>query len=204
MLTVVGLSGATGGAIAVAASGSSSGSDAGAAAGQYCPQLRSCSPPTVPPGFSSVVKKRTVTSKGGGFRTRVGGGTVTISVPRNATRQKVELEVTRGSASTVRKDLPRAYRNAKIVASFGIRVRRGSTSVGTSKPVTVSFVANRVARGDVVLVYSSTTGKFTKLKGAVIRNGKVVVRLTRGKSLAIVAPAALKHKHKHGHKHKRG
>jgi hypothetical protein len=45
ILTVIGLMGGTGGAIAIASiSGSSPGSGNGAASGQYCPQMRNCRP----------------------------------------------------------------------------------------------------------------------------------------------------------------
>jgi hypothetical protein len=45
IITVIGLMGGTGGAIAVASSsGSSSGPGSGAASGQYCPQMRYCGP----------------------------------------------------------------------------------------------------------------------------------------------------------------
>jgi hypothetical protein len=190
--SAVALAGATGGAIAVAANSSGSGSGAGAAAGQYCPQLRDCAVPPVPAGFSTVAQTGTFTSKGGKLSTKTGGGTVTVKVPNHATNRGIQVAIDNGSNSTVQKDLPKAFKRFKVVASFGITVTSGSKSTSTSKPITVSFAAAKIAKGEIVLVYSPKTGKFTKLKGAVIRNGKVVVHLKSGESLAIVAPP--KHK----------
>ena|ERR1700729_3528489 len=147
-------------------------------------------PPTVvtPVGFSSVVTARTVTKRGGSFRTRDSGGTVTVDVPKNATKHPIQIAITKGNNGTVQRDLARSVKGYKIISSFGVEVRNGSSNTHTTKPVTVTFSAKDLSKGDVVLVYSPATGKFTKLSGVTVHNGKVVIHLKSGESLAVAAP----------------
>ena len=146
-------------------------------------------PPVVTPvGFSSVVTARTVTKNGGSFRIKYGHGTIRVGIPKNATKNPIQIAITQGTNSTVKGDLPDSLNRYRIVSSFGVEVRKGSSATNTTKPVTVTVSAKDIRKGDVVLVYSPSTGKFTQLTGAIVRNGKVVIHLKRGESLAIAAP----------------
>jgi len=146
-------------------------------------------PPAVTPvGFSTIVTAQTVTKKGVSFSVKYAKGTIKVKVPRNATKKPIQIAITKGKNSTVTKALPSSLKNYKVISSFGIQVRKGSSATSTSKSVTVTVSASDIKQGDVVLVYSSKTGKFTKLSGVTVKDGKVVIKLKSGESLAIAAP----------------
>jgi hypothetical protein len=146
-------------------------------------------PPVVTPtGFSTVLTARTVGKHGGSFRVNYAHGKLKVSVPKNATSTPIQIAITKGQNSTVKGDLPSSLRHYKVVSSFGVEVRNGSSATTTTKSVTITLSARDITKGDLVLVYSPTTGKFTQLSGVKVRNGKVVIHLKGGESLAVVAP----------------
>ena len=146
-------------------------------------------PPVVTPvGFSSVLTARTVTNHGGSFGVKYANGALTVNIPKNATQSPVQIAITNGRNRTVKGDLPASLDRYSIVTSFGVEVQSSSSATKTTKSVTIRFSASYLKKGDVVLVYSAKTGKFTKLAGAVVHNGKVVISLKSGESLAVVAP----------------
>jgi hypothetical protein len=146
-------------------------------------------PPVVTPvGFSSVVTARTVTKHGGSFRVKYAHGTIRVDIPKNATKHPIQIAITKGSISTVKGDLPGSLKRYRIVSSFGVEIRNGSSATSTTKSVTVTLSAGDIKKGDVVLVYSPATGKFTPLTGVTVHNGKVTIHLKSGESLAVAAP----------------
>jgi hypothetical protein len=146
-------------------------------------------PPVVTPvGFSSVLTARTVAKHGGSFSVKDAGGRVTVDVPKHATKHPIQIAITKGDNRTVQGDLPASLKGDKIISSFGVEMRNGSSATHTTKPVTITLRAHVIKKGDIVLVYSPATGKFTKLTGAVVRDGKIVVHLTSGESIAVAQP----------------
>jgi hypothetical protein len=146
-------------------------------------------PPVVTPvGFSSVVTARTVTAKGGSFRVKYAHGAIRVDVPKNATKHPIQIAITKGNTGTVKSSLSASLQHYRIVSSFGVQVRNGSNATSTSRTVTITLSAHDIKKGDVVLVYSPATGKFTALRGATVRNGKVTIHLKSGESLAVAAP----------------
>ena len=145
-------------------------------------------PPVTPVGFSTVLTAQTVTKHGVSFSVKYAKGTIGVKVPKNATKNSIQIAITKGNNSTVKKSLPSSLKNYKILSSFGIQVRKGSSATSTTKSVTITVSASNIKKGDVVLVYSSKTGKFTKLAGVTAQNGKVTFKLKKGQSLAIAAP----------------
>lgn len=145
-------------------------------------------PPVTPVGFSTVVTAQNVTKHGGTFKVKYAHGMLTVKVPKNATRKPIQIAITKGSIGTVRGDLPNSLKRYRVVSTFGVEVRNGSSAAHTTKSISITLKASDLKKGDLVLVYSSATGKFTPLTGATVKNGKVVIKLSSGESLAIVAP----------------
>jgi hypothetical protein len=146
-------------------------------------------PPVVTPvGFSSVLTARTVAKDGGSFSVKDAGGRVTVDVPKHAAKHPIQIAITKGDNRTVERDLPASLKGDKIISSFGVDIRNGSSAAHTTKPVTITLSAHDIKKGDILLVYSPATGKFTKLTGATVRDGKIVVHLTSGESIAVAAP----------------
>jgi hypothetical protein len=146
---------------------------------------------TAPTGFSSIVTATTVGSNGGTVKGKTSGGTVSVTVPGGASNTPLQVAITKGSGSTVKKDLSSALRKDKIVAEFGVELRSGSSATTTSKQLTVTFSDKSIAKGDIVVVYNQATGKFTKV-AAIVKNGRIVVHLEAGESIAILAPPTKK------------
>lgn len=148
----------------------------------------SSAPPT---GFSSIVTATAVGSNGGTVKGKTSGGTVSITVPKGASKKSIQVAITKGSSSTVKKHLSAALAKDKIVAEFGVELRSGSSAATTSKQLTVTFSDKKIAKGDIVVVYNQATGKFTKV-AATVKNGEITVHLEAGESIAILAPPAKK------------
>jgi hypothetical protein len=144
-----------------------------------------------PTGFSSIVTATTVGSKGGTVKGKTSGGTVSVTVPSGASNTPFQVAITKGSSSTVKKHLSSALRKDRIVGEFGVEVRSGSSATTTSKQLTVTFSDQKIAKGDIVVVYNQTTGKFTKV-AAIVKNGEITVHLEAGESIAILAPPTKK------------
>jgi hypothetical protein len=148
--------------------------------------------PSGPPtGFSSIVTAKTVGSKGGTVKGKTSGGTVKITVPKGASKKSFQVAITKGSSSTVKKDLPSALGKDTVVAEFGVELKSGSSATTTSKHLTVTFSDKSIAKGDIVVVYNQATGKFTKV-AATVKNGEIIVNLEAGESIAILAPPTKK------------
>ncbi len=144
----------------------------------------SAPPPT---GFSSVVIAQTVGSEGGTITAPSSGGTVTISVPPGASESPLQVAITKGSRSTVKKDLSSALKKYKVVAEFGVELKQGPSSASASKSLTVTFKGKKIAKGDIIVVYNDATGKFVKVT-ATVKKGEVAVHLKAGESIAVLAP----------------
>lgn len=142
---------------------------------------------THPTGFSSIVTAKTVSAKGGHVEGKVSGGTVSVSVPRGASNAAFQVAITKGSISTVEKELPSALKHDAVLADFGVEMMRHSSALTASKPLTVTFKDKRVAKGDIVVAYDPKTGKFVKVK-AVVKHGEIIVRIKAGETIAILAP----------------
>lgn len=148
----------------------------------------SSAPPT---GFSSIVTAKVVGSTGGTVDGKTSGGTVSITVPSGASNAPLQVAITKGSGSTVKKHLSSALRKDKIVAEFGVELRNGSSATTTLKQLTITFSDKKIAKGDIVVVYNQATGKFTKV-AATVKNGEIIVHLEAGESIAILAPSKKK------------
>jgi hypothetical protein len=146
---------------------------------------------TPPTGFSSVVTAKTVSGKGGTVKGKTSGGTVSITVPKGASKKSLQVAITKGSSSTVKKHLPAALRKDTVVAQFGVELKSGSSATTTSKQLTVTFSNKNIVKGDIVVAYNPATGKFTKV-AATVKNGEVIVNLKAGESIAILAPPTKK------------
>jgi hypothetical protein len=161
-----------------------------------CPALAAGSgyggtPPPVsnqPTGFRAVIVARTLDQNGGSVNGEDPAGPVEVAVPKGAYKKHFQVAITKGSAATVEKDLARSIAKDRVVADFGIEIKAGVSSITTSKAVTVIFTDLAISRGCIVAVYDSRTGKFTEVQATVAR-GKVTIRIKRGESIAILAPA---------------
>jgi hypothetical protein len=142
---------------------------------------------TRPTGFSSIVTAKSVGAKGGDVQGKVSGGTISVSVPKGASKAALQVAITKGSSSTVEKDLPPALKHDAVLADFGLELMSHSSAVTATKPITVTFKNKRIAKGDIVVAYNPKTGKFVKVK-AIVKNGVVVVRLKAGETIAVLAP----------------
>jgi len=148
----------------------------------------SSAPPT---GFSSIVTAKAVGSNGGTVKGNTSGGTVSITVPKGASKRSFQVAITKGSKSTVKKHLSAALAKDKIVAEFGVELRNGSSAATTAKQLTVTFSDQKIAKGDIVVVYNQATGQFTEV-AATVKKGKIIVHLEAGESIAILAPSTKK------------
>ena len=145
------------------------------------------SPGTPPTGFSSVVTAKTFNGKGGSVHGKIGAGRVTVKVPNGASDKSLQVAITKGSSSTVKKSLSPALAKDKVVAGFGVELQSGSSAASTSKQVTVTFSDKNIAKGDIVVVYNSKTGMFVKAN-ATVKAGEITIHLTAGESIAILEP----------------
>ena len=143
---------------------------------------------TPPTGFSSIVTAKAVGSNGGTVKGKTSGGTVSITVPKGASKGSFQVAITKGSRSTVKKHLSAALAKDKIVAEFGVELRSGSSAATASKQLTVTFSDQKIAKGDIVVVYNQATGKFTEV-AATVKKGEITVHLQAGESIAILAPS---------------
>ena len=146
------------------------------------------SPPPVntPTGFRAIIVVRTIGSNGGSVNGEEPAGPVLVLVPKHAYKKRFQVAITKGSAATVKKDLAKSIAKYRVVATLGIEIKSGASSITTSKDLTVTFTDLAITRGCIVAVYDSRTGKFTEVRATVAR-GKVTVRITRGESIAILA-----------------
>ena len=147
----------------------------------------SSAPPT---GFSTIVTAKVVDGKGT-VTGKTSGGTVSVTVPSGASSTSLQVAITKGSGTTVKKHLPSSLRKDAIVAEFGVELRNGSSATTTSKELTVTFSDQKIAKGDIVVIYDQATGKFTKVT-ATVTKGEITVHLKAGESIAILAPSAKK------------
>ena len=152
----------------------------------YSPSETS-SKPTSPVGFSSVVTAKTVGVKGGTLHARVAGGTISITVPKGATKGSLQVAIMKGRDGTIKRDLPAPLRKHRIIAAFGIELKRGASAARTQKPIVSVFRDKRIPKGAIVVIYNAKTGKFgkTKLRAA---KGAIKIRLRAGESIGILAP----------------
>lgn len=142
---------------------------------------------SVPTGFTHVATARGVSTKASSFKVKTAGGTVKVTVPKKAFSAKAQVAVTKGSNSTVKKDLAKSLKKDKVITSFGIELKKGAKTTTSRKAVKVIFTDKKIARGDKVVVYSSKTGKFSVLKGAKVSKGEITVTLRAGESLAVIS-----------------
>jgi len=145
------------------------------------------SPSAPPTGFSSIVTAKTLGVHGGSVKGKVARGHVTVTVPKGAFRTSLQVAITGGSSSTVKKNLPSALAKDRVVAQFGVELESGTSPATTTKDVTVTFSSKNIAKGDIVVVYDQATGKFVKAN-ATVKAGQVTVHLKAGESIAILAP----------------
>jgi len=142
-----------------------------------------------PSGFTSVAIVKTIGESGGVVGDGGFGGAVIVHVPRGAAGKSLQVAITHGSASTVRADLHGALRKDKVLATFGIELRHGSSPAAARKPLTVSFEALDLRPGDVVVAYNPKTGKFVPIAASfVFRKATVVVRIKSSESVAVLGP----------------
>lgn len=144
-----------------------------------------------PTGFSPIVTAKTIGSKGGTVKGKTSGGTVSVTVPKGASKKSFQVAITKGSGSTVKKDLSSALGKDTVVAQFGVELKSGSAATTTSRQLTVTFSGKKIAKGDIVVVYDQATGKFTKV-AAIVENGRIIVHLEADESIAILAPPTKK------------
>jgi hypothetical protein len=141
---------------------------------------------TPPTGFSSIVTAKTLGGQGGTVDGKTSGGTVGITVPKDASKKSFQVAITKGSSSTVKKHLSAALTKDAVVAEFGVELKSGSAATTTSKQLTVTFSDQKIAKGDIVVVYDQATGKFSEVT-ATVKKGEIIVHLKAGESIAILA-----------------
>jgi len=142
-----------------------------------------------PSGFTSVVIVKTLGNRGGVVGAGGFDGAVIVSVPRGAAGKSLLVAITHGSTSTVRADLHGALRDDKVLTTFGIELRHGSSPAAARKPVSVTFEALDLRPGDVVVAYNPKTRKFVPLAGSFsFRKAKVVVKIKSSESVAVLGP----------------
>lgn len=140
-----------------------------------------------PTGFSSVVVVHTESTSGGTVSGSTSGGKVTITVPKGASKKSFQVAITKGNAATVKTHVPASLKGDKVVSTFGVELKSGSSVATTSKQLTVTFSEKSIAKGDILVVYNAKTGKFTKATATVVK-GEVTTHLKAGESLAVLAP----------------
>ena len=173
-------------AIATALASLTAGSAIAAGAG-YGPTSPTRSQP--PSGFTSVVIVKSLGNNGGVVSGGGVGGEVVVRVPRGAAGKSLLVAITHGSASTVRAHLHGALHDDKVLATFGIELRHGSSPAAARKPVSVTFEAGDLSRGDVVVAYNPKTGKFVRVAASFsFRKGDFVAIIKSSESVAVLAP----------------
>jgi hypothetical protein len=170
--------------IATAVTALTAGSALAAGTGYGSPQPSNGLPPS---GFTSVITVKTLGERGGAVSGKSAGGRVIVVVPRGAGGRSLQVALTKGSGATVKNDLSGALRKDKILVGFGVELRHGSSPAFTQKPLIVSFNARDLHSGDVVVAFNPKTRKFVRIQASV-RSGKVVVRIKRSESVAVLAP----------------
>lgn len=146
-------------------------------------------PPTGVPltGFSAIVTAKTASPKGGIVAGNVAGGRLLIRVPKSASKKAFQVAIAKGLTRTVKRDLPPTLKHDAVLAGFRIELRRGSSTVRTSKPVTLLFNDRRIGKGDIVAIYRVKTGRFAVMR-AKVQNGRLPWRLKVGETIAVLAP----------------
>lgn len=170
-------------AIAAAVAALSAGSAMAAGTGYGSAPPSSSLPPS---GFTTVVTARTIGPRGGVVRGRVAGGLVRIVVPRGIGKG-LQVALTKGRAATVRADLPGYLRRRRILSSFGVELRHGSSPAKSRKLITVYFVARSIRRGDLVVAYNAKTRKFVRTNIRVVK-GRLIGKIRVSESVAVLAP----------------
>jgi hypothetical protein len=141
-----------------------------------------------PTGFGSVVTVKTVGTSGGVARAKVSGTSVTVTVLKGSTDRTLEVAITQATTSAVKRDLPAGLKEDRIVTALGVTLRHGASSATTSKGVVVVLKADKIAKGDVVAVYDSETGKFTRVKDVSGQGHLVDIHIRQGEGIVVLAP----------------
>ena len=117
------------------------------------------------------------------------GGLAVVKVPRGAAGKSLRVAITGGSDSTIRADSRGALRDHKILGTFGIELRHGSSAATAGKPLTVIFEARDLRPGDVLVAYDPKTGEFVPVAATFsFANGEVVAMIKSSESIAILGP----------------
>lgn len=146
-------------------------------------------PPTgtsSPTGFGNVAVAKTIAaSKSGSVSAAVGHGTATVSVPSKATASGVEVALVKGDYSTAKSLRASSLKSKSVIGSFGVVLKKGSSSATVKKPLTLTFSKSSIKKGDVVAIFKG--GKFVKLASAKVSKGKVTIKLTATEYLEVLS-----------------